>query len=130
MKKISLLLVTLISFVSCKSDETKIKDYFKETANDPSSLVIYKIEEQPSDVPGEKLYGVDYGAKNSFGGMMRDVALVRMANDTIKKVESYREKKIDEAFEKFENTDFSEYSTSDAERIIDSAAAVTEAEMN
>ena len=46
----------------------------KPILKDPNSLTIYEIRYQYNENIGD-IYMVDYGAANSFGGMVRDVAV-------------------------------------------------------
>lgn len=76
MKKTLILLAFVGILCSCEPSEVRqgrkiYEAYFNYILKDPNSLVIYNehytIEEEVSVV-----WEIDYGAKNSYGGMVRD----------------------------------------------------------
>lgn len=76
MKK--LLFVLSLFFIACssepdvvKSGRNSYKQYFEKVLKDPSSLVIYNESYELTDDGTHVHFTVDYGAKNSFGGMER-----------------------------------------------------------
>lgn len=77
MKQIILLLGILLSLVfqSCDSNIDKGRDvykaYLKSILKDPNSLVIYNESYSVEDDGHTVKFTVDYGAKNSMGGMER-----------------------------------------------------------
>lgn len=77
MKRIILLLGILMSLVlqSCNSNIDKGRDvykaYLKSILKDPNSLEIYKETYIVEDDGYTVKFTVDYGAKNSLGGMER-----------------------------------------------------------
>lgn len=76
MKNLIVFLMLSLFFVSCEdsaiSNGRKMwKAYLNKYLKDPASLVIHK-EEMKQD--GYKVeWEIDYGAKNSFGGMKREL---------------------------------------------------------
>lgn len=68
-----LFFIAIIIFIlGCKSDiDTAIERYFNNSLNDPSSLVIYnkKIVDNNKNISYWVM--LDYGAKNGYGGMVR-----------------------------------------------------------
>ena len=89
MKHFILILITTLSFIGCKFEKQYVKDsremwkaYFQIILKDPSSLIIYK--EDYKDVShGVVEWSVDYGAKNSFGGMNRKTIEFKTINDLL-----------------------------------------------
>lgn len=74
MKKIIFLLVAMVALSSCEdhkvSEGRKLwKSYLKKNLKDPSSLVIY---DEDYTEGGSVMWTIEYGAKNSFGGMGRE----------------------------------------------------------
>lgn len=64
------LLFVCFSLISCDKNMSAVEKYLKDTLKDPESLVIYS-ESSVFENAGVALLKVDYGAKNSFGGMVR-----------------------------------------------------------
>lgn len=89
MKKLFLILITTIAFIGCEFEKAYIKEsremwkaYFKMTLKDPNSLVIY--EEKCTDEGYQCVeWEVDYGAKNSFGGMVRKTVKFKTLGDLL-----------------------------------------------
>lgn len=76
MKKFLLLLLIPVLFCSCEPSQVRggrkiYKAYFKHVLKDPSSLVIYRESYTLGDDEYEVNWELDYGAKNSYGGMVR-----------------------------------------------------------
>lgn len=89
MKRIILILITTLSFIGCKFEKQYVKEsremwnaYFQITLKDPSSLTIYK-EEYKDISHGVVEWTIDYGAKNSFGGMNRKTIEFKTLNDIL-----------------------------------------------
>ena len=78
MKKYLLLCISLM-LLSCEPSYVDIgrdayEQYFKSTLKDPESFKVYS-EKYSEDEGGMKVYWeIDYGAKNSFGGLVREKA--------------------------------------------------------
>lgn len=117
MKKLLLILALMMLAVSCKTnDEKQIDEYFKNNLKDPSSFVIHKLERYNTGNENDKFYKLDYGAKNGFGAMDRETVVIEFTGDHIYNVQNFQE------YELSKINDI----TSEAERIIDSAAAVSD----
>jgi hypothetical protein len=77
MKKF-ILSIVLFSFFACNSEPSLVtsgrksyQEYFNKILKDPNSLQIYD-EKYVVDEENKKVtWTIDYGAKNSFGGMVR-----------------------------------------------------------
>lgn len=97
MKKVLFYLIGLviaISAISCSFEAKSITEgrelyklYFRKTLKDPESLKIY--EEKYSNSGNYVLWTIDYGARNSLGGMVRETV----------KIETYREKVVVDGYE-------------------------------
>lgn len=88
MKKSILLIAIIFLFAGCKNNiDTAIENYFNENLKDPSSLVVYskKVVENYSTSRWVRL---DYGAKNSFGGMIRETEYFYIIGDDVMMVAS------------------------------------------
>lgn len=75
MKKFILLLACGLLFASCEPLQVRqgrrvYKAYFNYTLKDPSSLVIYD-EDYTLDGDSQVIWEINYGAKNSYGAMVR-----------------------------------------------------------
>lgn len=85
MKKIVLFLLLGILFIGCESSERKaVNKYYEDRLKDPSSFVVYSFK--PYDKKAtttEKTYILDYGAKNGFGAMDRETAIIEFEDDKI-----------------------------------------------
>ena len=94
MKRILTLLSVLLLFTSCEPSQVRkgrwiYKAYFKHTLKDPSSLVIYK-ENYTLDGTCSVIWEIDYGAKNSYGAMVReDIKFTTIGNLFISIDDSY-----------------------------------------
>lgn len=82
MRRKVLLITTLFAFtfslLSCEdhavsSGRKLYENYFKERLKDPESFTVYK-ESYTKLSEHEVEWTIDYGAKNSFGGMVRETA--------------------------------------------------------
>lgn len=92
MKKVSFYLVGLvivISAISCSLEGNKVAEgrelyklYFKKVLKDPESLKIY--EEEYANLGNYVIWTIDYGARNSLGGMVRETI----------EIETYTEKVV------------------------------------
>lgn len=72
MKKSLLFIAVLFLFAGCKNNiDVAIDNYFNENLKDPSSLVIYK-KEVVNRYSSSCWVRLDYGARNGFGGMIRE----------------------------------------------------------
>lgn len=76
MKKLILLLACGLLFASCAPKEVRegrkiYKAYFEYILKDPSSLEIYR-EEYEIIEDSKVHWEINYGAKNSYGGMVRN----------------------------------------------------------
>lgn len=89
MKRLILILITTIAFIGCEFEKAYIKEgremwkaYFQITLKDPNSLVIY--EESYTD-EGHRCveWKVNYGAKNGFGGMVRETISFKTIGDLL-----------------------------------------------
>lgn len=70
-------LVIMMSAISCSFEAKSVTEgrefyqlYFKKTLKDPESLKIY--DEKYVNLGDYVLWTIDYGAKNSLGGMIRE----------------------------------------------------------
>lgn len=90
MKKL-ILLFTVLLLVSCgNKDEKAIQEHYKSVLKDPESFQVHSMELLSTEDDGlTKLYKLDYGAKNSFGGMVRDTDRVTIIGDKVYKTEKY-----------------------------------------
>lgn len=75
MKKVFILFVTVLLFISCENSSVSggrklYKAYFNEILKDPNSFVVYE-ESYTQDEDYIVNWRLDYGAKNSLGGMVR-----------------------------------------------------------
>ena len=79
MKKILVLITLAILLCACEESEVSngrktYKEYFQKTLKDPNSLIIY------SEKYEKTIYGItwtlDVGAKNSYGGMIRNTYII------------------------------------------------------
>lgn len=75
-------LVIMMSTISCSFEAEKITEgrelyklYFKKTLRDPESLKIY--DEKYANLGDYVIWTIDYGAKNSLGGMIRETIEIR-----------------------------------------------------
>ena len=74
MKKILVFVLIWIFFMSCENGYVRdgrslYKAYFKKTLIDPSSFKVYN---ESYEINGASVkWKLDYGAKNSYGGMIR-----------------------------------------------------------
>lgn len=80
MKKFIVLFLFFISVVSCQKEDYDVtagrriyKKYLKSILKDPSSLEIYN--EEYKKVDGGVEWYVDFGAKNGYGGNVRERAV-------------------------------------------------------
>lgn len=97
MKKVSFYLVGLviaISAISCRFEAKSVTEgrelyklYFRKTLKDPESLKIYKEEYVNFGI--SILWTIDYGARNSLGGMIRETV----------KIETYTDKVVVDGYE-------------------------------
>lgn len=77
MKKIMVLSMILFALLltSCDDPVTRgrqmYKSYFKKILKDPDSFKVYS-EKHTDDKEGTVKWELDYGAKNSLGGMVRE----------------------------------------------------------
>lgn len=79
--KYFLLLLIFFSLISCEKQMVRIgrsayKNYFKEILKDPESLKIYNEQVLEQDDVSVK-FKVDIGAKNSYGGYVRETYYVK-----------------------------------------------------
>lgn len=77
MKNFILILITAFAFIGCSTEKKHIREgremwkaYFKKMLKDPNSLVIYNEEYVDSGLT--VIWDIEYGAKNGFGGMVRE----------------------------------------------------------
>lgn len=87
MKKFTVLVIAILALVSCEDSEVSkgrriYKKYFKEILKDPSSLVVYR-EDFKKDGSSIVEWTIEYGAKNSFGGMVRKTVEFKTVNNAI-----------------------------------------------
>lgn len=87
-------LVIMMSAISCSFEAKSVTEgrelyelYFKKTLKDPESLKIY--EEKYVNLGYYVEWTIDYGAKNSLGGMVRETI----------KIETYTEKVVVDGYE-------------------------------
>ena len=82
MKKLFILLaVIFVTCISCEQSNVRkgrnaYKEYFRENLKDPSSLVIHS-ERIVSNKNSKVVFVVDVGAKNSFGGYVRNTYRIK-----------------------------------------------------
>lgn len=89
MKNLILILITTLSLVGCKFEKQYIKEsremwmaYFHKVLKDPNSLVIY--EEKCNDIGIDVVeWEIEYGAKNGFGGMVRETEKFKTIGDLL-----------------------------------------------
>ena len=91
MKKLMIILVIGLLFMSCEdsaisSGRKGYTEYLKENLKDPESLKIYN-EEIQRIADNSTIFIVDYGAKNSFGGYVRNKIKFEMVMGAIISVE-------------------------------------------
>ena len=72
-----LFLLIPLFFCSCEPEAVRdgrkiYKSYFKYILKDPSSLVVYHEEYTLLEEDGKVKWEINYGAKNSYGGMVRN----------------------------------------------------------
>lgn len=87
MKKVILFIVASIMLLACESvDVTNgrkmYKDYFNYVLKDPSSLQIHN-EQYHMEGEFTVIWTVDYSAKNSLGGMVRETIKFKTCGSTI-----------------------------------------------
>lgn len=99
MRKVVVLFLLLLPLTSC--EDAKISSgrelyymYFKEMLRDPSSFVVYK--ETFSKNGAEVEWKIEYGAKNGFGGMVKEEAEFSTIGDALYIDGSMYEKKGEE----------------------------------
>lgn len=101
MKKIVICLVSfiiLLSITSCEASYvTESRElyelYFKKTLKDPESFKLY--DEKYINLGNCVEWTLDYGARNSLGGMIRETIKIRTYKTKIQ-VDGYKEYSIDE----------------------------------
>ncbi len=91
MKKVSFYLVGLvivISAISCSFEAKSVTEgrelyklYFKKVLKDPESLKIY--DEKYVNLGDNVLWTIDYGAKNSLGGMVRETIKIETYTEIV-----------------------------------------------
>lgn len=89
MRKLILILIAALTLVGCEFEKAYIKEsremwkaYFQITLKDPNSLVIYDekcLDEGYQCVEWE----INYGAKNGFGGMVRETIKFKTIGDLL-----------------------------------------------
>lgn len=79
MKKILFTLIGVIIILCASSCDDSVsrgrqmyKAYFQKTLKDPKSFKVYSEKYIEKDKEGNVKWELDYGAKNSFGGMVRE----------------------------------------------------------
>ena len=87
MKKFLVFVIIILALASCEDSEVAkgrriYKKYFKEVLKDPSSFVVYK-EDFKKDGSSIVEWTIEYGAKNSFGGMVRKTVEFKTVNNAI-----------------------------------------------
>nr|DAN79736.1 MAG TPA: hypothetical protein [Caudoviricetes sp.] len=92
-KLIILFSLTIIILCSCKPSGVSkgriaYKEYFNKTLKDPSSLVIHSEEVIAKD-ESSATFVLDIGAKNSYGGMVRQTYTIRTIGKGILDVKEY-----------------------------------------
>lgn len=92
-KLIILISLTILIFCSCEPSgvakgRTAYKEYFDKTLKDPSSLVIHSEEVITQD-ESSATFVLDIGAKNSYGGMVRQTYTIRTIGKGILDVTEY-----------------------------------------
>lgn len=92
-KLIILVIFTCLIFYSCEQSgvskgRTAYKEYFDKTLKDPSSLVVHSEEIIAQD-ESSATFVLDIGAKNSFGGMVRQMYTIRTIGKGILDVNKY-----------------------------------------
>lgn len=91
-KKLLLSLLLLLILSSCEPSAVRdgryaYEAYFHEVLKDPASFVVYNEQYEVDSTGVRVLWTLDYGAKNSFGGMKREkiefttIGKVLWAND-------------------------------------------------
>ena len=94
MKKQSFFIIVIsLIFYSCgpnlvSNGRTAYKEYFNKTLKDPASLVIHSEEIIAQD-EASVTFVLDVGAKNSFGGMVRQTYTIRTIGKDIVDVTKY-----------------------------------------
>ena len=85
MKKV-LFIISIVFFVACNSNTSTYKKYLKNILKDPESLVIYNevIEFRKNETVYMK---VEYGAKNGYGGMGRNIYYFKIVNGVVVKAD-------------------------------------------
>lgn len=92
-KQIIFAIFTCLIFCSCEPNATSkgreaYKKYFQKTLKDPSSLVIHSEEVITQD-ESSTTFVLDVGAKNSFGGMVRQTYTIRTVGKSVLDVTEY-----------------------------------------
>ena len=85
MKKV-LFIISIVFFVACNSNTSTYKKYLKNILKDPKSLVIYNevVEHRKN---GAVYIKVEYGAKNGYGGMGREIYYFKIVNGVVVKAD-------------------------------------------
>lgn len=86
MKKALFIPVLFFLFSSCNDNKSAYIKYLKSNLKDPESLVIYK-EEIVDKKDKTVIVKVDYGAKNSYGGMERETYYFRIIDGIVSKAQ-------------------------------------------
>lgn len=90
MKKIVLIMMMFVMcffFVSCEDEAVShgrelYQEHFKEVLKDPASFVVYSESYTKIDKFTVQ-WTLDYGAKNSFGGMVRETVKFKTCGSSI-----------------------------------------------
>ena len=87
MKSIILCLVATLLLTSCKSEIDKdreiIKDYYQTVLKDPASYQEHSLKLIEKKKEYNKIYELDYGAKNGFGGMVRERVKIEVLGEKV-----------------------------------------------
>lgn len=81
MKKILFIFAMIITLTGCDSPTYRgrqmYKSYFKKTLKDPESFKVYSEKYTEEDVGKTIIWTIDYGARNSYGGMVRKTETIK-----------------------------------------------------
>jgi len=89
MKKV-LFIISIVFLVACNNSTSTYKKYLKNILKDPESLVIYS-EVVESRKNGAVYMKVEYGARNGYGGMGREIYYFKIVNGVIVKAGEERQ---------------------------------------
>lgn len=93
------ILITLFSILSCNNEPKHVSEgrkfyelYFQKQLKDPESFKVYS--EKYKNLGNVIIWTLDYGAKNSLGGMIRETVEIRTYNNKLE-IDGYEYTKDD-----------------------------------